>query len=148
MRSVNKVILIGNVGMDPEVKQFDSGQTKVTLSVATSRKWTKDGEPQEKTEWHRVIAWGKTAEFVEQYVRKGDPLYIEGSVEYRSWTDNEGHTRYTTEINAREVVSLARREQGERAERRDPILAAASRPAQTSFEDFPEALDDDDELPF
>jgi single-strand DNA-binding protein len=156
-RSLNKVILIGNLGADPEVRSTSNGSRVATLSLATSRRWKNQaGEQQEKTEWHRVILWnnkGSTlADLAERYMKKGDKIYIEGSIEYRSWQDREGQTRYTTEITAREVILLSGR--GEGAESFTPAskvaaTAAAPKGKDQSFEDFPEALDsEDDDLPF
>ena len=158
-RSLNKVTLIGNLGADPEVRSTQNGGRVATLSVATSRQWKgQDGQMQEKTEWHRVIFWNsnysKLADIAEKYCRKGEKIYVEGSIEYRSWQDKEGQTRYTTEITAREVILLSGR--GEGAESFTPankVAAAASASApkgkDQSFEDFPEALDsEDDDLPF
>ncbi|HEX6670521.1 MAG TPA: single-stranded DNA-binding protein [Gemmatimonadales bacterium] len=158
-RSLNKVTLIGNLGADPEVRSTSNGSRVATLSLATSRRWKNQaGEQQEKTEWHRVILWnnkGATlADLAERYMKKGDKLYVEGSIEYRSWQDREGQTRYTTEITAREVILLSGR--GEGSESFTPankVAAAASAAApkgkEQSFEDFPEALDsEDDDLPF
>ena len=160
-RSLNKVILIGNLGADPEVRSTSNGSRVATLSLATSRRWkNQSGEQQEKTEWHRVILWnnkGATlAVLAERYMKKGDKVYIEGSIEYRSWQDREGQTRYTTEITGREVILLSGK--GDGAESYTPankVAAAASASASApkgkdqSFEDFPEALDsEDDDLPF
>lgn len=101
-RSVNKVILVGNVGSDPEVKTTGNGNTVASFSLATS--WKRGDE--EKTDWHRVSCFGKTAEIVEQYVSKGDRLYVEGRISYRQWENDEGEKRYFTDINAFEVVML------------------------------------------
>lgn len=156
-RSLNKVTLIGNLGADPEVRSTANGSRVATLSLATSRQWkNQSGERQEKTEWHRVICWnnkGSTlADVVERYCKKGDKLYVEGSIEYRSWQDREGQTRYTTEITARELILLSSRS----ADAEDsfaPSRAAApsdvAAKKEESFGDFPEALDaEDDDLPF
>ena len=104
-RSLNKVILIGNLGADPEVRSTANGSRVATLSLATSRRWKNQaGEQQEKTEWHRVVLWNNKgsglADVAERYCKKGDKIYVEGSIEYRSWQDREGQTRYTTEITA------------------------------------------------
>ena len=98
--SVNKVILVGNVGRDPEVRQTSNGQKIVTLSLATSDTWKdKNGERQEKTEWHRVVIFNQgLAEIAERYVRKGTKLYVEGALQTRKWTDNSGQEKYTTEV--------------------------------------------------
>ena len=99
-RGVNKVILIGNVGNDPDIRYVPNGDAVVNLSLATSESW-KDrntGEPQERTEWHRVVIRGKLAEVVKQYVHKGSKLYLEGSLRTRKWQGQDGQDRYTTEI--------------------------------------------------
>ncbi|MEO6055827.1 MAG: single-stranded DNA-binding protein [Gemmatimonadales bacterium] len=157
-RSLNKVTLIGNLGADPEVRSTSNGSRVATLSVATSRQWkNQSGEKQEKTEWHRVILWnnkGSTlADVAEKYCKKGDKVYVEGSIEYRSWQDREGQTRYTTEITARELIMLSSRGEGSDSSYTAPAkvgAAAAGAPKdKQSFEDFPEALDaEDDDLPF
>lgn len=161
-RSVNRVTLIGNLGNDPEVRTTANGSKVATFSLATSRQWnTAGGEKQEKTEWHRCVAWnGKTAgmglaDIVEKYCKKGERVYVEGSIEYGQYKDKEGQTRYTTEIKVRELMLLGGRSgdfdsdsDGSRA--RMPARSGA-RPAATenSFDDFPTALEDqDDDLPF
>lgn len=106
-RSLNKAMLIGNVGADPEVRTTAGGARVATFSLATSRRWTgRTGQDQEKTEWHRVVAWDRLAEVVERFVRKGERLYVEGRIEYRSWEDGAGQTRYSTEIIAQELLLL------------------------------------------
>lgn len=170
-RSLNKVMLIGNVGNDPEVRATNNGARVATLNLATTRTWNgQGGDRQEKTEWHRCVLWnarasgGGLADVVEKYVRKGDRLYIEGSIEYRQWQDREGQTRYTTEIRVREMVMLGSRgggggdseNGGGRSRSAAPERArssAAAAPAADAgggdFEDFPGALEDeDDDLPF
>ncbi len=115
-RSLNKAMVIGNLGSDPEVRSTSSGTRVATLSVATSRSWTgRDGQDQERTEWHRVVAWDKLAEICEQYLSKGDRVYIEGRIEYRQWEGDDGRTRYTTEIRAREMIMLGGRGEGGRS---------------------------------
>ena len=106
MSGVNKVIIVGNLGNDPEVKATNSGSTLANFSVATSERWTKDGERHEKTEWHRVTAFGKLAEIVGQYVTKGSKVYIEGKIQTRSWETDNGEKRYATEIIARDLQML------------------------------------------
>jgi single-strand DNA-binding protein len=161
-RSLNKVILIGNLGQDPEVRSTANGGRVANFSIATSRQWSgQGGDKQEKTEWHRVVAWNNAkgggsglADIVERYCKKGDKVYVEGRIEYRSWQDREGQTRYTTEIIAQDLILLSGRGGG--AEGGSPApKAAASAPAAKagkegeSFDDFPEALDgQDDDLPF
>ena len=107
MGNLNKVLLIGHLGQDPEKKVTPSGATVVTISLATTDKFTdKSGNKQEKTEWHRVIFWNKQAELIDQYCKKGSSLYIEGSLSTREWTDKEGNKRWTTEINGRSMQFL------------------------------------------
>jgi single-strand DNA-binding protein len=106
-RSLNKAMLIGNLGADPEVRTTPGGTRVATLSVATSRTWTdRGGNQQEKTEWHRIVAWDRLAEICERYLNKGDRVYVEGRIEYRQWEGQDGQTKYTTEIRAREMVML------------------------------------------
>lgn len=160
-RSLNKVTLIGNLGADPEVRSTSNGSRVATVSLATSRQWKgQSGDKQEKTEWHRVVAWNNKgsnlADLIEKYCKKGDKLYVEGSIEYRSWQDREGQTRYTTEINAREIILLSGRGDGGGSEAYSapPRAAAASGAPKAgakgdSFEELPDALDaEDDDLPF
>ena len=107
---VNKCILVGNVGADPEVKYTASGQAVANFSMATSENW-KDkntGERVEKTEWHRIVAWGRLGEIIGEYVVKGMPLYIEGKIQTRSWEDQDGNKRFTTEIVAFQMKMLGK----------------------------------------
>ena len=98
MSSVNKVILIGNLGKDPEVRKMQSGESVANLRVATSESWTKDGEKKERTEWHTVTVWGKLAEIAEKYLRKGSKVYLEGQLQTRKWQDKDGADKYSTEV--------------------------------------------------
>lgn len=158
-KSLNKVILLGNLGADPEVRSTSNGGRVATLSLATGRQWKgADGSKQEKTAWHRVIFWNakngqQLADIVERYCKKGDKLYVEGEIEYRTWQDKEGQTRYSTEINGRELILLSGK--GEGSEGGGGARPAASSPRgggdkkDDSFDSFPEALDaEDDDLPF
>ena len=168
-RSLNKIMLIGNLGADPEVRSTNNGTRVATISLATSRQWTTQaGEKQEKTEWHRCVVWNTRssglADVVEKYLKKGDRVYVEGRIEYRTWQDREGQTRYTTEVNVRDLVMLSGRGDaggGGEGGRKAASSASPAAPAPTgaasaaapgkteSFEDFPEALDEeDDDLPF
>jgi single-strand DNA-binding protein len=107
---VNKVILIGNLGADPEKRYTASGTAVVTLRLATSRRWKgQDGTPQEETEWHRVIVWAQQAEFCANYLNKGSKVYVEGRLQTRKWQDQTGNERYTTEIVAQTVQNLTPR---------------------------------------
>ncbi len=152
-RSLNKVMLIGNLGADPEVRSTASGTRVATLSLATGRQWTnQSGERQEKTEWHRIVLWNNNqnsglADLAEKFLKKGDRVYVEGRIEYRTWEDREGKTRYTTEITARELIMLSARAGG--GDVGAPVGVQAEASASKSYEDFPEALDEqDDDLPF
>jgi len=104
---INKVIVVGNVGQEPDVKQTTNGGTIVNLSIATSESWKgKDGNQQERTEWHRVVFFNRLAEIVEQYIKKGSKVYIEGSLRTRKWQTPDNQDRYTTEIVASEMQML------------------------------------------
>lgn len=142
-RSLNRICLIGNTGSDPEVRTTGSGTKVAEFSVATTRKW-KDasGQQQEKTDWHKIIAWKGAADLCEQYVKKGDRLYVEGAVEYRTYDDKNGNTKYVTEINAKEIILLG----GKNPAPRVVNAGARAKPAET-YEDFPQD-DDRDSLPF
>ena len=168
-RSLNKVTLIGNLGNDPEVRSTTGGNRVATFSLATSRTWNDaSGGKQEKTEWHRCVVWNtktsQLADIVERYVHKGDKLFVEGRIEYRQWQDKDGQTRYSTEINVRELIMLSSRQGGAgggdfeggsggyAAQKARPAAAKAAPAAAAGsedFEDFPGALEDeDDDLPF
>ena len=142
-RSLNKALLIGNLGADPEIRATSDGTKVAGFSVATNRSWTdRDGEAQERTEWHRVVAWSSLAEIAEQYLSRGDRVYIEGEIQYRSYEDRDGATRYVTEIRASELVMLGGRgnERSAQGATREPVAAG-------SVAEDPSALPDDD-LPF
>jgi single-strand DNA-binding protein len=159
-RSLNKAILIGNLGSDPEIRTIASGTRVANFSVATSRSWTgKDGQQQEKTEWHRIVAWDKLADIAERFLKKGERVYIEGEIEYRSYEDKDGVTKYMTEIRAREMMMLGGRDGGGGGgdfgggggRERAPARAASGGRAQKDegkFDDFPSIEGDDDDLPF
>ena len=105
--SVNKIILIGNLGSDPEVRFTDSGAEVATFSVATNEAWQdKSGQKQERTEWHRVVAFGKLANLCGEYLSKGRQVYLEGKVQYNKWEDDQGTARTSTDVVAREVTFL------------------------------------------
>ena len=108
MASINKALIIGYLGANPETKYAASGQQLCRFTVATSDKYTdKNGQQQEQTEWHRIVVWGKLAEICDKYLVKGSQVYVEGSIRNRKWDDN-GITKYSTEINAREIKFLSR----------------------------------------
>ena len=107
MGSVNKVILVGNLGRDAELRYTPGGAAVATLNMATTETWTdKGGQRQEKTEWHRVVFWGKVAESLTEYLTKGKQVYVEGRLETRQWNDKDGSKRYTTEIKGDKIVLL------------------------------------------
>ena len=113
MASLNKVMLIGNLGQDPEMTYTQGGTAKAQLSIATQEKWKdKGGEAKEKTEWHRVIVWGKLAEICGQYLSKGRQVFIEGRLQTRSWEDKDGNKRWTTEIVATGMQMLGAKKDG------------------------------------
>ena len=163
-RSLNKVTLIGNLGNDPEIRTTSNGSKVANFSIATSRQWSSpSGEKQEKTEWHKCTAWntgGKgtgLADIIERYVKKGDKLYVEGSIEYRQYEDKEKQVKDVTEIKVREILLLGGGKAGggggggegyeSSAPRSRP--AAGAKKAGGDFEEFPGALEEeDDDLPF
>ena len=115
MKGVNKAILVGTVGKDPETKTFQNGGMLTQFAIATNESWTdkNTGEKRQETEWHRVIANGKLAEIAQKYVKKGMKLYIEGSLKTRKWTDQNGHERYATEIQCQNMQMLDSPNQGQ-----------------------------------
>jgi single-strand DNA-binding protein len=114
MRGLNRAMLIGNLGADPEIRSSQNGQTIATLRLATTDTWQdKQGGRTEKTEWHRIVAFGRLAEIARDYMRKGHRLYVEGRIQTRNWQDQQGQTRYTTEIVALSVLMLSARGEGE-----------------------------------
>jgi len=137
MATLNKVFLIGYLGSDPESIQTSSGKSMCKLSMATTEKW---GEGQEQTDWHRVICWGKQAELCQQYLSKGSQVHIEGRIQYRSWEDNEGNTKWTTEIVAFRVTFLGKGGGGSRRQNEPP---PPSEPPGGGSDNF-----DDDDIPF
>ena len=107
MGSVNKVILVGNLGRDAELRYTPGGAAVATLNMATTEVWNdKAGQRQEKTEWHRIVLWGKTAESLNEYLTKGKQIYVEGRLQTRQWDDKDGNKRYTTEIRGDRIVLL------------------------------------------
>jgi single-strand DNA-binding protein len=148
MASVNKVILVGNLGTDPEMRQTSSGDPVCTLSVATSEKYkNRDGELQTTTEWHKVVLFRRLAEIANQYLRKGSSAYFEGQLKTRKWTDKNGIERYTTEVEANELKLLNR--QDSQAEVTKPDVAvqrAAVAPPKPSYRQV--FVEDDSDIPF
>jgi single-strand DNA-binding protein len=155
MASVNKVILIGNLGRDPETRYMPDGGAVTNVSIATTETWKdKNGEKQEKTEWHRVAFFGKLAEIAGEYLKKGSQVYVEGRLQTRKWQDKDGQDKYTTEIVADRMQMLGSRQGmgggdrereagGERdAGSRGAAKPAAAKPAGSKFDDF------EDDIPF
>ena len=141
MASLNRVMLIGNLGRDPEVRYTQNGSAVANFTLATNEVWTdKGGERQERTEWHRIVVWGKQAEIVREHLTKGKQVYVEGSIQTRQWDDREGNKRQTTEIKALRVLMLGRPEPGETR-----TGAAASSPEPAVDEAGPPPEDD---IPF
>ena len=140
MAGVNKVILIGRLGQDPEVKFTQSGTAVVNFSIATSETWKdKDsGEKQEKTEWHKVVAWRRLAEICGEYLHKGSQFYIEGKLQTRSWEDQDGNKRWTTEVVANQMQMLGSK--GDVSDRQNP---SPQNQQSSQGDTFPE-----DEIPF
>ncbi len=146
-------MLIGRLGQDPEVRYTQSNTAVATLSVATNERYKdSNGEWQESTEWHRVVAWGRLAEICQQYLTKGSQVYIEGPIQTREWEDREGQKRYTTEIKALTLTMLDSRGQGGGGGNMNmgkPKAAAANEPAGGGNIELDSKFDDmDDDLPF
>ena len=144
MASVNKVILVGHLGRDPELRYTPSGTAVANFSLATNDAWTdKAGEKQERTEWHRVVVWGKQAEIAGEYLSKGKQVFIEGSLQTREWNDRDGNKRQTTEVRAQRVIMLGR------GEGRGEVGAAGrSAGAPPEMDAGPEPQTIDDDVPF
>jgi single-strand DNA-binding protein len=154
MASVNKVIIVGNLGRDPETRYMPEGGAITNISVATTDKWKdKNGEMQEKTEWHRVAFFGKLAEIAGEYLKKGSQVYVEGRLQTRKWQDKDGNDKYTTEIVAQQMQMLGSRQgmggaapaEREAPEREGAAAKGAAKPAAKAggkFDDF------EDDIPF
>jgi single-strand DNA-binding protein len=150
-RGINKVILVGNLGKDPDIRYTASGAAIANVTIATSESWRdkQSGEKQEKTEWHRVVFFSRLAEIVGEYLKKGSQVYVEGRLQTRKWQDQSGQDRYTTEIVANEMQMLGGRgegggqSQGGSGFRPKPEPAAKPAQAPKVEEDFP-----DDDIPF
>jgi single-strand DNA-binding protein len=165
-RSLNKVTLIGNAGSDPEIRSTTSGSRVAQFNLATSRRWTsQSGEQQEKTEWHRIVAWerknaggGDPFNVIERFVKKGEKLYVEGEIQYRSYEDKDGVTKYITEIIPRDLILLgsggggsgeSHSSGGGARQQPNRERAAAGKQSRGDYDDFQAPpLEDDDDLPF
>ena len=143
MAGINKAILIGRLGSDPEVRYTPSGVAVANFSIATSEEWKdKDtGEKKERTEWHRIVAWRKLGEICGEYLSKGRQVYIEGRIQTRDWEDRDGNKRYTTEIVATDVQFLGGRDAGSGAR-------AASGASASDYQGSPMQAPEDDDIPF
>lgn len=159
-RGINKVILVGNVGVDPDVRYLPNGNAVTTLSLATSETWKdkQTGDKQERTEWHRVVCFNRLGEIAGEYVRKGSKLYVEGSLRTRKWQDPQGQDKYTTEIIASEIQMLDGKGQGQGSQApaygneshsTPPAHAAANNKPQAAQKSAHEAFEElDDDIPF
>lgn len=151
MASVNKVIIVGNLGADPEIRYMPDGNAVCNIRVATSESWRdkNTGERQERTEWHRIVFYRKLADIAGQYLKKGSQVYVEGKIKTRKWQDKDGQDRYSTEIEATEMTMLGKREgMGDPAGASPPPAAGAYNPApaaakKPAFDEFGE-----DDIPF
>ncbi len=143
MAGINKAILVGRLGSDPEVRYTPSGVAVANFNIATSEEWKdKDtGEKKERTEWHRIVAWSKLGEICGEYLSKGRQVYIEGRIQTRSWEDRDGNKKYTTEIVAADVQFLGGRDAG-------PGARAASGASASDIESSPIQAPEDDDIPF
>jgi single-strand DNA-binding protein len=141
MASVNKAILIGNLGRDPEMRYTPNGTAVTRFSIATTERFRdKSGELQERTTWHNIVAWGRQAEVAKEYLSKGSPVFVEGRIENRSYEDNDGNTRYISEIISQRLQFLGRR---------DDSTSSGFDQSPPQSADFPEAPSgEDDDLPF
>ena len=147
MAGVNKVILLRNLGRDPELRYTQSGQAVANFTLATSENWNdKSGERVEKTEWHRVVVWGKVAELCSQYLSKGRSVYLEGRIQTREWEDKEGQKRFTTEVNAQTVQFLGSGRNENNSAGPGTDMPAGNAPPDTSGGGGPPAPGDD--IPF
>lgn len=136
MASVNKVIVLGNVGKDPELRYSPSGTAVCNLSIATTRSWKKEGQRQEETEWHRVVFYDRLAEISGEYLKKGKSVYVEGRLKTRKWQDKEGKDVYTTEVIAESMQLLGGKEDGGNRQEQKPLKQNKPKP------DFDDMNDD------
>ena len=149
-RGVNKVILVGNLGKDPEVRYMPNGNAVANITLATTESWKdkQSGEQQEKTEWHRIVMFRRLGEIAGEYLKKGSQVYIEGKLQTRKWQDNSGNDRYTTEIVASEMQMLGGRGGGGSADFSSASAPAQAAPAQSAPAPAAAGGDFDDDIPF
>ncbi len=147
MAGVNKVILVGNLGKDPEVRHLENGAAVANFSIATSESYKdKNGERQTQTEWHNIVLWRGLAEIAEKYLRKGNQVYIEGKLRTRSWDDKDGVTRYTTEVVGDQMTMLGSK--SDNAQSNENNQRQADNATDTATETQIESADESDDLPF
>ena len=138
MAGVNKVILLGNLGKDPEVRHLENGRAVANFSIATSEVYkNKQGEKVTNTEWHNVVLWTPLAEIAEKYLKKGNQVYVEGKLTSRSYEDKEGITRYITEVVVRELTLLGKKDSQESSSPTSPAASEASTPEASNIDDLP-----------
>ena len=161
MRGINKVTLIGHLGKDPEIRHFDSGAIKASFSLATTESYiNKEGQKVDQTEWHNIVMWRGLAGVAEKYLKKGNPVYIEGKLRYRSWDDENGQKRYITEIDAQNMIMLGGAPSGAGTGNQQPKVAQDTSHLNISKDDAPKVeaktntaetdngVPFDDDLPF
>ncbi len=149
MGSVNKVILVGNLGRDAELRYTPGGAAVATLNLATTEVWNdKGGQRQEKTEWHRIVLWGKQAESLQEYLTKGKQIYVEGRLQTRQWDDKDGNKKYTTEIKADRITLLGGGGGGGRGASMDRGSAVAAHAGGGGGDEPPTEPITDDDIPF
>ena len=149
MGSVNKVILVGNLGRDAELRYTPGGAAVATLNLATTEVWNdKGGQRQEKTEWHRIVLWGKQAESLQEYLTKGKQIYVEGRLQTRQWDDKDGNKKYTTEIKADRITLLGGGGGGGRGASIDRGSAVAAHAGGGGGDEPPMEPITDDDIPF
>ncbi len=154
MSSLNKAMIIGNLGQDPEVRYTQSNTAVATLSIATSERFKdSNGELQERTEWHRIVAWGRLAEICQQYLKKGSKVYVEGPIQTQQWEDKNGQKRYTTEVKALQMIMLDSRgggggQQAGAPQNQGQAQSQGGQPMSSNVELDKNFDDMDDDLPF
>ena len=146
MAGLNKAILIGNLGKDPEIRYTPSGMAVANFSLATTENWTKDGQRESRTEWHRIVAFGRLAEICGEYLSKGTQIYVEGKIQTRDWEDKDGNKRYTTELIANQMQMLGTRDMADAPRSSATPSAAPSAKSDIPEPPYPDTQDDD--IPF
>jgi single-strand DNA-binding protein len=138
MASLNKALLIGNLGKDPELRYTPSGKAVASFSIATTNQWKdKDGQKQERTDWHNIVVWGRQAEIAKDYLRKGKQIYLEGRIQTRNYDDKDGNKRWITEIVADRFLMLGRKGEGDAGDEFPPPPAESDAPGAGNEDDLP-----------